>query len=383
MRILHIGKHFAPSHGGIETFLFDVCQQSHALGIDQGVLVHAADQTSKDDGLQAFPFLSFLDRVPTWGSIAYAPISPSFGWRLHRAIRDFKPDVLHLHLPNPSAFWALGLPAARSLPWAVHWHADAASDDYEAKVRFLYPPYRVFEQALLRQAAAIIATSPPYLASSDALKPWQEKCHVIPLGLDTKRLQLSQPFDETQWWRQMPALRILAVGRLTAYKGFDVLIEAAAKTQAEVIIVGEGSERDRLQAMIEALALSERVRLVGAMDDQTRNGLLQSCDLVCLPSLNRAEAFGISVLEAMAAGKPAVVSNIEGSGLPWLVKQGQTGWHVPVGDAVALAECLDSLDRERDSLVRAGQQAAERHQDTFSLAVVTRQIIQLQRKVIQ
>ena len=383
MRVLHIGKHFAPSQGGMETFLLDLCKRSHAMGVTQGVLVHATDSRSNNAGdLNEFPFLTFLDRVPTWGALAYAPISPSFVWRLRRAIRNFKPDVLHFHLPNPSAFWVLALHSARRLPWVIHWHADAAGVGYEAQVRHLYPVYRLFEQALLRRASSIVVTSPPYLKASQALRDWQAKCHVIPLAIDTARLATADGSEAHACWRRDGALRVLAVGRLTAYKGFDGLIEAAAQTRAEVIIVGEGSERGRLQAMIEDRTLHERVRLVGAMDDRHRNAWLQSCDVLCLPSLNRAEAFGISVLEAMAAGKPAVVSKIEGSGLPWLVEHNQTGWHVQPGDPVALAECLNRLDRERDELIRCGQQAAQRHHQNFSLDSVTQRVIQLQKHTI-
>ena len=371
----------------METFLLDLCRQSHALGVEPGVLVHQASQTPLDplkanSGLEPFPFLSFLDRVPCLGTVAYTPIGPGFPMRLQRAIKDFKPDVLHLHMPNPSAFSALALPAARRLPWIIHWHADAVGDGYEARLRRVYPLYRLFERAVLRHARAVIATSSPYLTASQALHEWRTKCHVIPLAIDAHRLTHRGGADMAPSWQHSGALRVLAVGRLSRYKGFDVLVEAAAQTRAEVVIVGEGSERGRLRAMIDDRGLHERVQLVGALDDEQRNAWLGSCDVVCLPSLNRAEAFGISVLEAMAAGKPAVVSKIEGSGLPWLVEHDHTGWHVPPGEPEALAKRLNQIDQNRAQLQEVGDRALQRHDQHFSLDSVTQRVIQLQKHTI-
>ena len=68
-------------------------------------------------------------RAPSYGRLLYAPVSPAFPFWLARAIREFQPDLLHLHLPNTSAFGALLVPAARRLPWVIHWHADMVSSE--------------------------------------------------------------------------------------------------------------------------------------------------------------------------------------------------------------------------------------------------------------
>ena len=384
MRVLHIGKLFAPSHGGIEAFMLDVCRHSHTLGVAQGVLVHAdpAITPAAADNAPDLSFLSYLDRVPVLGSLGYAPISPQFGHRLSRALRQFKPTVLHLHLPNPSVFWVLMNRHARRLPWVIHWHADAWSPDYETTVRYLYPLYRPFEQALLKAAARVVVTSPPYLQASPALQAWRDKCVVVPLALDTQRLTASAEPWHTDLWQDGQRLRVLAVGRLTAYKGFEVLIKAASLTAAaaiDVVIAGDGREQAKLQGLVEALGVADRVQLVGNVTDSTRNQLLASCDLVCLPSLNRAEAFGVSVLEGMAFAKPAVVSKIEGSGLPWLVEHQVSGWHVPPNDAQALAQCLSELSVQREQVRAAGQRAAERHRDHFQSLTVVKQLIEVQQ----
>lgn len=382
--VLHIGKYFYPSHGGIEQFLYDLSQACDQIGIAQGILVHAA--TSQPVGRQDLPmapFLAYCHRVRQLGTLGYAPISPGFGAALNQALATFKPDVLHFHLPNPSAFWALFNRKAQQLPWVIHWHADAYSPDFEPLVKFLYSGYRVLEQRLLSRADCVVVTSPPYLETSQALRRFQDKCHVIPLGLPDHRIaHTAQGIRSGAWPSDSNnlsgnPLRLLAVGRLTQYKGFDCLIEAMTATDAELIIVGEGEKHSELIQLIKNKSLENRVRLLSGVDDRSRNQLLSECDLICLPSLNRAEAFGISVLEAMAVGKPALVSNIEGSGLPWLVQDNVTGWHCPPGDSQAIARKVAQLSADRECVKQFGQAAKDRYQQYFEITQVGSKIVEL------
>ena len=383
MKILHIGKYFHPSCGGIETVLMDLTRASRRAGVEQGVLVHqqGKENAGAIDAGQ-FPFLQYFCRAKTVGSLSYAPLSPGFPLELTRALQSFQPDLLDLHMPNPSVFWALLNRQARKIPWIVHWHSDASGPEFASSVRLLYPLYQPFEQWLLAHARRIIVTSPPYLEHSRALRKWRDKCEIVPLGLEPDRLACPPAVKNSPAWQYGDRLRILAVGRLTPYKGFDVLLRALAHTEAELVIAGAGAERKRLQRLARDLQISERVSFPGAVSDAVRNALLESCDLLCLPSQTRAEAFGISVLEGMAVGKPAVVSNIQGSGLPWLVNDGLTGWHVRPGDSDDLADRIKALDRDRGTIVAMGARARQRFEDHFHIDPVSLQTISVQRAAI-
>ena len=100
MRVLHVGKFYPPYAGGIENFLADLLAAQQALGIEIAALVHhhlpgwhAEVPRSSEPGPRIY-------RAPCLGRIVYAPLSPSFPWWLDKVIRDFAPDLLHLHLPN-------------------------------------------------------------------------------------------------------------------------------------------------------------------------------------------------------------------------------------------------------------------------------------------
>lgn len=389
MRVLHIGKFYPPFAGGMENFLADLLPALQQQGVTAAALIHdspaplsapAKEETAKDEkGVTIY-------RAPCYGRLLYAPISPAFPLWLHRAICDFQPDLLHLHLPNTSAFWALLLPAARRLPWLVHWHADVVASAIDRRLALAYRFYRPFEQRLLAASSAIIATSPPYLEASAALAPWRERCQMIPLGLDPTRIADPDPTAEeraTALWGEMPTLRVLAIGRLTYYKGHDILIQAAAQLpDSRVLIVGTGEQRQRLETLIDALQLHDRVRLSGFQTEADLNALLASCDALCLSSLERTEAFGLVLLEAMRFGKPVIVSDIPGSGPGWVTQQAGHGLCVAPGDPQALAAALRELQQDQAKRMTLGQAGCIALREQFGIAPVAATISALYRQLL-
>lgn len=379
MRILHIGKYYPPFAGGIENFMADLLPALQAQGVTVAALVH--DEQAPRTTISTAPVEPGtlpIYRAPAHGRLLYAPISPAFPLWLQRALRGFNPDLLHLHLPNTSAFWALALPAARRIPWVIHWHADVVSSQIDRRLGLAYRvAYRPFEQRLLAASQAVIATSPPYLDASTALARWRQRCHIVPLGLDAGRIPNPTPTAlqraEALWGTT--GFRVLAIGRLTYYKGHDVLIQAAAELPgSRILIVGTGEQRPRLETLLSALALGDRVHLPGFQPEADLNALLASCDVLCLPSLERTEAFGLVLLEAMHFGKAVVVSDIPGSGAGWVVRQAGHGMLVPPGDAAALATALRALQLDpirREILAQAGPVALREQFGIEPVAVAT------------
>lgn len=383
MRVLHIGKFFAPFSGGIENFMLDLIRACASKDVLQAAIVHQTPgRSGVDEAYAEVHGLEELQRVPTVGQLIYAPVSPGFRGEVDRLIERFRPDVLHVHVPNTSAFGLLFSRRARRIPWIVHWHSDVVGPGLDARLKLLYPAYRPLEQALLRRAALVITTSPPYLASSRALAPWHGKCRVIPLGLDPARVAPVESEVDADDWPVDGRLRVLAVGRLTRYKGMQVLIRAASDVpQVGVNIVGDGAERRRLERAIPA-ADAGRIRLLGGLDDAARNRLLDGCDVLCLPSINRAEAFGMALLEAMASGKPTIGTRVPGSGMDWVVEEGRTGWMVDPGDVRGLGRLLQLLVSHRGRIEDYGAESRRRFEQRFRIEAVAGQVISAYREVL-
>jgi rhamnosyl/mannosyltransferase len=380
VRVLHIGKFFPPFAGGMEQFLADLLPALRDHGIAAAALVHGHDH---HQGTVEVHHGCPVWRAPCHGRLVYAPVSPSFPRWLNRAIREFRPELLHLHLPNTSAFWALALPAARRLPWLVHWHSDVISGVLDRRLELAYRFYRPFEQGLLRGSRGVLVTSPSYLAASPALQAWRERCGVVPLGLDPARLPAPDDAATARAELLWPGggCRVLAIGRLTHYKGFEVLIRAlAAQPNLQLVIVGGGEQHAGLAKLVDQLGLSNRIRLAGFQADPVRNALLAGCDVFCLPSLARSEAFGVVLLEAMRYSRPVVASDIPGSGVGWVVRQAGHGRLVPPGDAGALGRVLAELatdPAQRQALGQAGERALRQR---FAIGPVAGRIAALYRE---
>jgi glycogen(starch) synthase len=132
---------------------------------------------------------------------------------------------------------------------------------------------------------------------------------------------------------------VLAVGRLVPQKGFDVLIDAFASAELddlELVLAGEGFEHEPLDRRAAALGLADRVHLIGAVDRARLGALLRGARVFAFPS--RDEPFGIALLEAMAAGVPAVAS--AAGGVTEFASDGENALLIPSGDAHALARAL-------------------------------------------
>ncbi len=363
-RVLHVGKYFAPVAGGMERFLGDLVKAQQARGDDVMALVH-------DDG----PRLPggdppWLRRCPVWLRLVFTPVSPAFGLWLRRAIRDHDPDVLHLHLPNASAFWALLLPSAWRLPWVLHWHSDVEPSRFKPLLRLLYPFYAVFERALLDRAACVVVTSKAYLEASEPLAAHREKCRVVPLGLDPARLPDLDAATGADLWRGT-GLRVLAVGRLTYYKGFETLVRAAAALpDVELVIAGDGEERAKLERALDEEGRPASIRLAGAVDDATLARLMASCDLFALPSRERTEAFGIVLLEAMRYGKPLLASRLAGSGMNAVAKEGANALLADPEDVPGWRAALASLASDPALRERLGREGAVRFAREYGIASV-------------
>lgn len=349
----------------MESFLHDLVTTSTAQDHEYQVLVHNhAGFSTLADSFETANGTMTITRVGMLGRLVFTPISPSFPLVLKRVIHEFQPDILHLHLPNPSAFWVMAIAEAKKIPWVVHWHADVVASDHSWGLRLAYRFYRPFEQRLLCRASKIIATSEAYLESSDPLAVWRDKTQVISLGLKPDWLDLPEPTRGEHFFTDGQCLKVLAVGRLTYYKGFQYLIQAMVNsTNIELIIVGTGDEQKNLQTLIWKLGLQDVITLYGSATGSQLRGLLHACDLVCLPSIERTEAFGVILMEAMYCQKATVISDVEGSGMGWVVEHKKTGLKVKPTDISALAEALTYLEVHRDECREMGINGRKRFDD--------------------
>jgi len=372
MNVVHIGKYFPPTAGGIEHFTFDLIQALEQKGVNVTAVTHDDTQSCIEPATPGK--MGKVVHVRSYGRLLYAPLSPGFPLVLKQVIDEEKPDILHLHMPNTSAFWALFLSSARKIPWVIHWHADVVPSSIDSRLSFAYRLYRPFEQKMLANANRIICTSKRYLETSKALVNWREKCRIIPLGLNPDRVAVYQKKDVLP--KAHNDFLVVAIGRLTYYKGFDVLIQAASQMKnVRVVIVGAGEQRNALEEKIRDLDVSDKVTMSGFLPEVELYQLLNSADCLCLPSLERTEAFGLVLLEAMACGVPVVGSDVPGSGMSWVVTVAENGLLFPLGDSQKLVDAITYLMENNEQAQSMAVSGKKVFQERFHINKIADQII--------
>lgn len=348
--VLHIFKIYYPDlFGGTLTVIRDICASLKGA-FASSVLTCSQSADRREIIVNDVP----VERVRSFGNVMSLPAAPTYPWRLWRKIA--KHDLLALHAPFPLADLVFALGFGRNRPLVVHWHADIVS---HAGLRWFIEPLM---RRTLRRAKAIIVSDRVLVDQTPLLREFEDKCHVVPFGIDT---------DVYDWPKIEPhhvndrGRLVLACGRLVPYKGYDVLIRAAVNRKFEVWIIGEGTERPRLEQLIAELGLGDRVRLLGSVNDCERIKLMCLADVFVLPSTTNAETFGLSQLEAMAAGRPVVNTALD-TAVPRVARHGMEAITVPPGDAEKLGEAIDALISDPERRRRMGLSARARAVSRYS-----------------
>jgi rhamnosyl/mannosyltransferase len=156
---------------------------------------------------------------------------------------------------------------------------------------------------------------------------------------------------------------LLFVGWLRYYKGLDYLLDAMRHIDATLLVVGDGPMAEAWRELARNWGLQERVHFVGQVPDEELPAYYGAADLFVLPASHRSEAFGVVQLEAMAAGKPVVSTDL-GTGTSFVNQDGMTGFVVAPRDAPALAGAINRLledPERRRSMGEAGRRRVLEH----------------------
>ena len=346
MRVLHFFKnYFPPTHGGIEQL---VNQIVHGIdGIEFVVLTgsHTRELVDDvDDGVRVV-------RAPELFRVSTAPIAPSW----HSWIKRLSPDVVHVHMPNPTGELAV-LTSRTPARVVASFHAEIVRSP------IVGAGYRAFLPAFWRKAHTVIAGSPPMLSTAAELRPVRDRAVVVPYGIDPDEWSVRPPLaDEIR--ARYPGPLVFFMGVLRHYKGAHVLVEAMRDVDATLLLAGEGPERGEVTEAISRSGVAGKVEMLGAISNEERVAYMHAADVFVLPAVNRAEAFGIVLLQAMAAGTP-VISTELGTGTSWVNANDETGLVVPARAARAMARAIARLlgdDERRAAMGRAAQQRVRAH----------------------
>ena len=370
MKILQLGK-FYPVGGGVEKVMYDLL----AGLADRGV---ACDMLCAHDGEGKTEVeVSPQNRVICTKTLLkkYATmISPEMMSRLRKIAPDY--DIIHVHHPDPMAALALWMSGYKGKV-ILHWHSDIVK---QKKLLNFYMP---LQNWLIRRADLIVGTSPVYVANSYHLTDMQQKCTYLPIGIKP----IIPNADGVERIKKQYAGKkiVFSLGRLVHYKGYRYLVDAAKSLSDDyvVLIGGSGPLRDELQKQIDENHLTEKVKLLGRVSDEDLPAYYGACDVYCLSSIMKTEAFAIVQIEAMSCGKPVVSCNIEGSGVPWVNANNESGLVVEPENGEALAEAIKAITQDTALYERLSDGARKRFAQLFEEDMMINRCLELYRQVLQ
>lgn len=259
---------------------------------------------------------------------------------------------LHAHFGTNSAAIAMLTSVLTRLPFSFTVHGPEEFDKADM--------LSLGEKA--RQAAFVVAVCS---FGRSQLQRWTDrrdwaKIHVIRCGIEPNFIPGTP--------RRPPSpIRLACIARLCEQKGLFVLLEAAALLKEgqipfQVVVVGDGPLRPELERMIRDRGLEAHVSITGWVDSARVRKELELSRALVLPSF--AEGLPVVIMEAMALERPVISTFV--AGIPELVTDKETGWLVPAGDAIALADAMrTALQTPPDDIAKMGRRAraavGERH----------------------
>ena len=378
IRVLQVNKLYYPVTGGIERVV-----QQLAEGLcedtDTKVLVCRRKGRTIVEQIAGIE----VTRASSMGMLSSLPLSVSFLWKFRRMAKDR--DIIHIHMPFPLGDLACFLSGykGRVILWC---HSDIVRQKKLMKL------YRPLMEWLLRRADCIVVATQGHIDGSKYLKPYQEKCRIIPFGVDLKiEKEADRWYEEGRLLERSEekpdAVKFLFVGRLVYYKGCRTMIEAfvqAAKgnSRIQLDIVGTGSLEPELKKQTEEMGLTDRIYFHADVSDDELIQYFKECDVFVLPSLQRSEAFGLVQIEAMAFGKPVINTKLP-SGVPYVSLHGETGLTVEPGNAAELAEAMQYLAEHPVERCRIGERARARMEEQFRMDKMLKRVLQLYEEFVE
>jgi len=345
-------------------------------GVERHVQLLVEGLTAQGFGIRALcPFESpFTNALRASGCpVQIAMIEQSLEWRslltAAEIIRRQQIDLVHTHLFNATLLGSVA-GALAGVPVVATIHGNTLLAEEVAVAR-------------LTGAHLVTVCTAAYGMVLSLGMP-EDQVSLIPNAVDSRRFR---PERDGRPFRQrigVPegAPLVGMVARLSREKGPDLFVQAAsavaaARPDVHLVLVGDGPMRAELERQIEGLNLAERFHLAGTAADTSE--VYPALDVVCLSS--RMEGIPLTLLEAMASGRPVVATNV--GGIPELVEMGETGWLVAQGDMRALSEKIVWLLDNPERAVAMGRAGRRRVEESFDIRVQTGRVAALFRRVVE
>lgn len=374
MKVLHIFKTYFPdTQGGLEEAIRQISEYTSSKGVKNRIITVSPDPIPQRIGFKEGEVI----RYKTTLDIFSTPISLSFISNCQNEINNS--DIVHYHYPWPFTELSYVFQKIKK-PVLLTYHADILK--YGMLKFFLKP----FINRFLSSVDRIIPTSQSFLDSSKDLQPFKKKCRVINLSIGKDRFDRETQDGEGQS-RKLSEIKskygenfFLFVGVLRDYKGLEYLVRAMDGVNQNLVIIGKGKNKDKLKKLAHELG-NENVFFPGYVEDKDLYAFFKLCRAFVLPSIDRSEAFGVSLLEASLCSKPMISTELL-TGTSYVNKHMETGLVVTPKNIQALKEAILKLAGDDALCTEFGENARKRYERKFVPEITGKQYMDVYKELL-
>lgn len=379
-RICIIVPNGFPVKGGFENLVQDLALTLANKNCDISVVCTEFKEEDVPDDIRIYPILKFI-------KIRYIGFLINMSLNLvifYTFLRKEKPYIVHAHPSFPSGF--IALPAKLlDIPVICTSHGDDIQINRE--VGYGSRQNRIVTKLVnitLKQSSLHTVVSGSMINDAIEAGSHPSKIRVIYNGINLDKIP---SFGETDILPRYGITKddfiVLYLGRLHPKKCPDDLVKAFPKVvekvlNARLVFAGKGEEETKLKRLVFDLNLNDNVIFAGFVSDDEKWDLLKSCDVFVLPSV--VEAFGITVIEAMACGKPVIATNL--GPFPEVIKNGETGLLVSLHSPDELADAIIELAFDEDKRVKMGEMARKDVEESFDINKIADDYLELYEELI-
>lgn len=373
MRIAMMTDSYFPTRDGVVTSICTIKESLEELGHEVFIIAPEPEKEYRQEGVYYFKSIRFKSYDGY-----YVPIFPSNKIEI---LKEIDPDVIHIHGVATMALRGLVCGHTLKLPTVMTFHTmvdDAAQ--YYSPIKL--PPETmnrliwIYLRQILKRMDVVV--TPTSCIGTEIISHGAECRNMVtvPTGAKTEVFHPGLPYDDLVARYGLEGKRVIVhVGRVSYEKDIDMVIRAMSKVDAHLLIVGKGPAKDDMERLVGELGLDDKITFTGFVSDEELPRFYNMADMVI--SASKFETQGLTILEAMATGKPVACRN--GRAFAEIVKDGVNGYLFDDDEG-----CVDAINRclnAPEDVKRASFQTAmensrarsiEKYVEAYELAIETK-----------
>lgn len=372
MRIAMMTDSWYPTRDGVVTSITIIKESLEALGHEVFIIAPRPEKESRQEGVYYFPAVRFK-----YYDGYYVPILPSHKMRV---LKEIHPDVIHIHGVATMAVRGLICGHELKIPTVMTFHTmvdDAAK--YYSPVKL--PPKTmekliwIYLRRILKRMDVVVT---PTTCIGIELESHGARCRnlvAIPTGTDTAKFHPAIPCDYVREKHGLVGKKVaIHVGRISYEKDLDMVIRAMVSVDGVLLVAGRGPAKADIEALVDELGLRDKVVFAGFVSDEDLPAYYDAADIAV--SASKFETQGLSILEAMASGKPVACRN--GRAFAEIIHDGENGYLFDdvEGCAEAMEKAFSAPQELRDASLRTAldnscYKSAEMYVEAYEKAIET------------